>query len=225
MWQEPQASPETALLRQQDGATIRRLVAALPQPFREAIVLREVNDLSYHEIAEVAGVPVGTVMSRLARARAMLRVGVERRGRIDDHELRRMRNPAARADRRRARCRPCARRRGACGGLRRLRREAQGVPRHARSDGRRRPERGRAGAACAAASKRRCRRAVRRASSRRANSFSRRADRSSAALRPARRCPRRLPRALSSPSSATIRSRPSPTKSCRRISARCRPDI
>src|SRR5271167_3950238 len=73
IWPEPQASPETALLRQQDGDTIRRLVAALPQPFREAIVMREINDLSYHEIAEVAGVPVGTVMSRLARARAMLR--------------------------------------------------------------------------------------------------------------------------------------------------------
>ena len=73
MWQEPQMSPESALLRQQDGDTIRRLVAELPQPFREAIVLREVNDLSYHEIAEVAGVPLGTVMSRLARARSMLR--------------------------------------------------------------------------------------------------------------------------------------------------------
>jgi len=73
IWQEPQASPEAALLRQQDGDTIRRLVAALPQPFREAIVMREINDLSYHEIAEVAGVPVGTVMSRLARARSMLR--------------------------------------------------------------------------------------------------------------------------------------------------------
>jgi RNA polymerase sigma-70 factor (ECF subfamily) len=73
LWQEPQASPETALLRQQDGDTIRRLVADLPQPFREAIVLRELNDLSYHQIAEVAGVPVGTVMSRLARARSMLR--------------------------------------------------------------------------------------------------------------------------------------------------------
>jgi RNA polymerase sigma-70 factor (ECF subfamily) len=73
IWQEPQPSPETALLRRQDGDTIRRLVAALPQPFREAIVMREVNDLSYHEIAEVAGVPVGTVMSRLARARSMLR--------------------------------------------------------------------------------------------------------------------------------------------------------
>ena len=73
IWQEPLASPEAALLRHQDDDTIRRLVAALPQPFREAVVLREVNDLSYQEIAEVAGVPVGTVMSRIARARSMLR--------------------------------------------------------------------------------------------------------------------------------------------------------
>ena len=73
LWQEPQASPESLLLRQHDDETIRRLVAALPQPFREAIVLREVNELSYQEIAQVAGVPVGTVMSRLARARSMLR--------------------------------------------------------------------------------------------------------------------------------------------------------
>jgi RNA polymerase sigma factor (sigma-70 family) len=73
IWQEPQASPEAVLLRSRDGATIRQLVAKLPPPFREAIVLREVNELSYQEIAEVAGVPVGTVMSRLARARSMLR--------------------------------------------------------------------------------------------------------------------------------------------------------
>ena len=73
MWQEPQASPEKVVLRQQDSAAIRRLLAELPEPFREAIVLREMNDLSYKEIADVAGVPVGTVMSRLARGRAMLR--------------------------------------------------------------------------------------------------------------------------------------------------------
>jgi RNA polymerase sigma-70 factor (ECF subfamily) len=73
VWQEPQSSPEASLLRQQDDATIRNLVGALPAPFREAIVLREINDLSYQEIAAVAGVPVGTVMSRLNRARAMLR--------------------------------------------------------------------------------------------------------------------------------------------------------
>ncbi|MGB5184241.1 MAG: sigma-70 family RNA polymerase sigma factor [Xanthobacteraceae bacterium] len=73
MWQEPQASPEKMIVRRQDTATIRRLVAELPAPFREAIVLREMNNLSYQEIAQVAGVPVGTVMSRLARGRAMLR--------------------------------------------------------------------------------------------------------------------------------------------------------
>lgn len=75
LWQEPQASPESLLLRQHDGETIQRLIAALPQAFREVIVLREINDLSYQDIAQVAGVPVGTVMSRLARARAMLRAG------------------------------------------------------------------------------------------------------------------------------------------------------
>jgi RNA polymerase sigma-70 factor, ECF subfamily len=73
IWQEPPASPDASLVRAHDDETIRRLIAALPQPFREVIVLREVNDLSYQEIAEVAGVPIGTVMSRLARARSMLR--------------------------------------------------------------------------------------------------------------------------------------------------------
>jgi RNA polymerase sigma factor (sigma-70 family) len=72
-WQEPPLSPEAELLRHHDGAAIRRLIAALPEPFREAVVLRDINDLSYRDIAEVAGVPVGTVMSRLARARSMLR--------------------------------------------------------------------------------------------------------------------------------------------------------
>jgi RNA polymerase sigma-70 factor, ECF subfamily len=73
LWQEPQASPESILLRQHDGDTVRNLIAALPHQFREIIVLREINELSYQEIAQVAGIPVGTVMSRLARARAMLR--------------------------------------------------------------------------------------------------------------------------------------------------------
>jgi RNA polymerase sigma-70 factor (ECF subfamily) len=73
LWQEEQASPETGTLRQWDAETIRRLVAELPNSFREAIVLREINDLSYSEIADVVGVPIGTVMSRLARARSMLR--------------------------------------------------------------------------------------------------------------------------------------------------------
>jgi RNA polymerase sigma-70 factor (ECF subfamily) len=74
-WQEPQDTPETEMLRELDVGAIRALVAALPEPFREVIVLREFEDLSYREIADVVGAPVGTVMSRLARARAMLREG------------------------------------------------------------------------------------------------------------------------------------------------------
>src|ERR1700730_338993 len=73
LWHEAQETPETQMLRRWDADTIRRLVAALAEPFREAFVLREINNLSYREIADVAAVPVGTVMSRLARARAMLR--------------------------------------------------------------------------------------------------------------------------------------------------------
>jgi RNA polymerase sigma-70 factor (ECF subfamily) len=73
LWSEDAETPETSVLRRRDEQSIRDMVGALPAPFREAIVLREINDLSYREIAEIAGVPVGTVMSRLARARAMLR--------------------------------------------------------------------------------------------------------------------------------------------------------
>ena len=73
LWSEPQETPEAGVLRRRDEQSIRDMVSALPDQFREAIVLREVNDLSYNEIAEIAGVPVGTVMSRLARARSMLR--------------------------------------------------------------------------------------------------------------------------------------------------------
>jgi RNA polymerase sigma-70 factor, ECF subfamily len=73
LWNEAPATPEAEMLRTRDAATVRRLVDALDEPFRETLVLREINELSYREIAEAVGVPVGTVMSRLARARAMLR--------------------------------------------------------------------------------------------------------------------------------------------------------
>src|SRR3954471_9096237 len=73
LWHEAQETPEAQILRRWDSDTIRRLVAALAEPFRETFVLREIQDLSYREIADVAEVPVVTVMSRLARARAMLR--------------------------------------------------------------------------------------------------------------------------------------------------------
>jgi RNA polymerase sigma factor (sigma-70 family) len=76
-WQEPQASPESALVAQHDATAMRRLINALPSPFREVLVLREINELSYKEIAAVESVPVGTIMSRLARARALLRLAWE----------------------------------------------------------------------------------------------------------------------------------------------------
>jgi RNA polymerase sigma-70 factor (ECF subfamily) len=73
LWREAQDTPETEMLRKLDAETIRGLVAALPDVFREVIVLREVEDLSYREIATIVSAPVGTVMSRLARGRALLR--------------------------------------------------------------------------------------------------------------------------------------------------------
>jgi len=73
LWQEETHTAETELLRREDAERLRGLVAALPDPFREAIVLRDINDLSYRDIARVTGAPVGTVMSRIARARGMLR--------------------------------------------------------------------------------------------------------------------------------------------------------
>lgn len=55
-----------------EAADLRQMIEGLPEPFREALVLRELEELSYREIAEVSGAPIGTVMSRLARARTML---------------------------------------------------------------------------------------------------------------------------------------------------------
>jgi len=68
---EPIAT-DAAALRESDMTAIRRAVAALPAEFREVVVLRELNDLSYAEISKVVGIPIGTVMSRLARARRTL---------------------------------------------------------------------------------------------------------------------------------------------------------
>ena len=65
-------TPEAALIAKADAERLQSAIAALPLPFREALVLRDVQGLDYREIAEVTKVPIGTVMSRLARARARL---------------------------------------------------------------------------------------------------------------------------------------------------------
>ena len=65
--------PEAAFERLDLQERLVRAVDALPLPFREVIVMREIQELSYQEIATISGVPVGTVMSRLARARGRLR--------------------------------------------------------------------------------------------------------------------------------------------------------
>ncbi|HZO47857.1 MAG TPA: sigma-70 family RNA polymerase sigma factor [Xanthobacteraceae bacterium] len=65
-------TPEALLIAKTEAARLERAIAALPIPFRETLVLRDVQGLGYREIAEITGVPVGTVMSRLARARSRL---------------------------------------------------------------------------------------------------------------------------------------------------------
>lgn len=64
--------PETLVMEGRDKARLNTLISELPAVFREVLVLRELEDLSYREIAAIAGVPIGTVMSRLARARKLL---------------------------------------------------------------------------------------------------------------------------------------------------------
>jgi RNA polymerase sigma-70 factor, ECF subfamily len=66
------AAPDAVIQRSEDKQLLRNALEALPVEFREAIVLRELEGLSYKEIAGIAGIPLGTVMSRLARARERL---------------------------------------------------------------------------------------------------------------------------------------------------------
>ena len=68
----PPDTPEDALVRASDVADVRAAVEALPDPFRETLVLRELHEMSYRDVAELTGAPIGTVMSRLARGRQML---------------------------------------------------------------------------------------------------------------------------------------------------------
>lgn len=66
-------TPEAALGRLQDGRALNAALAALPEGYREVLVLKELEEMSYREIADVTGIPIGTVMSRLSRGRALLK--------------------------------------------------------------------------------------------------------------------------------------------------------
>ena len=76
------ASPEAQLLAKADQALLTQGLNALPASYREVLVLREIEELSYKEISAIAEIPIGTVMSRLARARALLQRRLA--GRIED---------------------------------------------------------------------------------------------------------------------------------------------
>jgi RNA polymerase sigma factor (sigma-70 family) len=75
---EPQASPEASLLAAADAQAVHRALEALAPEFREVLVLREFEDLTYREISQVVGVPLGTVMSRLWRGRRLLATELQR---------------------------------------------------------------------------------------------------------------------------------------------------
>ena len=69
---DPAPDPEEALQRKSEAERVRAAIGDIPEPFREAVVLRDLEELSYAEIAQVTGVPIGTVMSRLSRGRSLL---------------------------------------------------------------------------------------------------------------------------------------------------------
>ena len=66
-------NPESAALQNENGALVRKAVAELPTKLREVLILRELEGMSYKEIATITGMPTGTVMSSLSRARGRLR--------------------------------------------------------------------------------------------------------------------------------------------------------
>lgn len=68
--------PPAIAMRNADRARINAAISALPAPYREVLVLRELEDLSYAEIAHIAEIPIGTVMSRLSRARGLMRTAL-----------------------------------------------------------------------------------------------------------------------------------------------------
>jgi len=78
--------PDVQLIAALDSARVTQAIARLPEAFREVIVLREIEELSYQDISTIAGVPIGTVMSRLARGRERLKIllSSDKEGRQDE---------------------------------------------------------------------------------------------------------------------------------------------
>jgi RNA polymerase sigma-70 factor, ECF subfamily len=66
-------TPEAALIRRADGEMVRKAIAQLAAPFREVLLLADLEEMKYQDVAEALSIPIGTVMSRLARARKQLR--------------------------------------------------------------------------------------------------------------------------------------------------------
>ena len=79
--QQPPASPEVILLQSANRKLVNQALEDLPVVFREVIVMREIEDMTYKEIAAVVAIPLGTVMSRLSRGREMLKHTIEVRNR------------------------------------------------------------------------------------------------------------------------------------------------
>jgi RNA polymerase sigma factor (sigma-70 family) len=73
LWTSESDDPERTLIKLDDANVVRALIEALPVPFRETLVLREMEEMSYQDIATITEVPIGTVMSRLARARQLFK--------------------------------------------------------------------------------------------------------------------------------------------------------
>ena len=73
LWTPESDNPEQTLIKLDDASRVRSLIETLPVQFREALVLREMEELSYQDIAAITEVPIGTVMSRLARARQLFK--------------------------------------------------------------------------------------------------------------------------------------------------------
>jgi RNA polymerase sigma factor (sigma-70 family) len=80
--------PESASIRRDEVRMLHWLMSGLPEEHREVLVLREIEEMDYHEIAAITSMPIGTVMSRLSRARAALKARCSRQMTGDSHAVR-----------------------------------------------------------------------------------------------------------------------------------------